>query len=410
MKILSFVEGASTHKGGLGLVGVPMITKSLADRGHQEVLVIGGHVNPGRESFVQPDIAAAMQARAGSGTFGIVTFLARNRWAFAPSILWHGWRYARDVDFITLHSLYSFPVLAGYLLARLYRKPYGLWPHGVLFPVQRRIGVGRKMIYDWLIARHILNHASALIFDAPGEREEAYRLGLTPPSIVIPHGFDASEFERLPPKGLFRAKYFDGHLGPLLLYLSRLNAKKGLDLLVQAFALVANQVPSVRLAIVGKGDPPSFESEVKGWLHEHSLEKYTSLPGLLIGQERLQAFADADVFVFPSEAENFGFAMFEAMACRVPVIISDTIDYAIEVQRYEAGLVVRRDPQEFANAILKLLLDSDLRKRMGENGLRMAQAYSWEACGEKVERTIQCILHGKPLPSDLTLEEGTPTC
>jgi glycosyltransferase involved in cell wall biosynthesis len=165
---------------------------------------------------------------------------------------------------------------------------------------------------------------------------------------------------------------------------------------------VADQVPDARLAIVGRGDPVSFEAEVKGWLHEHSVENRTVMPGLLVGQERLEAFADADVFVFPSIAENFGFAMFEAMASRIPVVVSDTLDYATEVQRYETGLVVRRDPQEFANAIVRLLGDPDLRHRMGENGLQLARTYSWETCGEKIERTIQCVLEGKSLPVDLT--------
>jgi glycosyltransferase involved in cell wall biosynthesis len=261
MKVLSFVEGANPRKGGLGLVGVPMIARSLADRGHQEVLVIGGRVNPGRESFVQADVDSALKQRSGLGRFGIVTFASWKRWAFAPAILWRLRRYVREADFITLHSLYSFPVLAGYLLTRLYRKPYGLWPHGVLLPAQRRISVGRKKIYDWLIARRIISQASALFFSARGEREEAYKLGLTPPSVVIPHGFDAREFERLPPRGQFRVKYLDGHQGPLLLYLSRLNAKKGLDLLVKAFALVINQMPNTRLAIVGSGDPPGRSEE-----------------------------------------------------------------------------------------------------------------------------------------------------
>jgi glycosyltransferase involved in cell wall biosynthesis len=405
MKILSFVEGANPRRGGLGLVHVPMIVKSLVDRGHEGVLVIGGRVNPGREHLVQPDVDRAIQQKSGAGKFGIVTFPAWDRWAFAPSMIWRVWRYAHDADFVILHSLYSFPVLSGYLFARLFKRPYGLWPHGVLLPVQRRIGVHKKIVYDRLIARRILNQASVLFFTSQPEREETYRLGLTPPSVVIPQGFDAQEFATLPLRGLFRGKYLSGHSGPLVLYLSRLNAKKGLDLLIKAFALVANQVPSVRLAIVGRGDPPSFEFEVKGWLHEYGLEKSASLPGLLIGQEKLQAFADADVFAFPSEAENFGQAMFEAMGSGIPVVVSDTLDYATEVRRYEAGLVVRREPQEFANAILKLLRDSDLRKRMGENGLRLARAYSWEACGEKVERAIQCILQGKPLPADLTLEK-----
>ena len=405
MKVLSFVEGANLHKGGLGLVGVPMIAKSLADRGHQGVLVIGGRVNPGREAFVKPDVATSTKERSGQGTFGIVTFPAWSRWAFAPAILWRLRRYAREADFIVLHSLYSFPVLAGYLLARLYRKPYGLWPHGVLAPVQRQISVGKKKVYDWLFARKIINNASVLFYSASGERNETYDLHLKPPSVVIPHGMEIQEFINLPPRGEFRSRYLSGHSGPLILFLSRLNPKKGLDTLVRAFALVVEKMPSVRLAIVGSSDPPEYGRLVAKWIKEYNVSDYVVMPGLLIGREKLQAFADAEVFVFPSEAESFGFALFEAMASRIPVVVSDTLDYAIEVQNHEAGLVVRRRPDEFADAIVKLLSDSDLRHRMGYNGLQLVRAYSWENCGEKIERAIECILQGKSLPADLTLEK-----
>jgi len=405
VKVLSFVEGANPRRGGLGLVGVPNIVRSLAERGHQVVLNVAGRVSPGAERFVQPDINTALQQKSGLGTFGIVTYPACGWWAFAPTMPWRLGQHVRDADFISLHSLYSFPVLAGYLLARLCHKPYGLWPHGVLAPFQRRVHAGRKKIYDWIIARHILNYASAIFYSAPGEREEARPLGLTSPSVIIPHGFDAQEYVQLPHRGQFRAKYLQGHSGPLVLFLSRLNTKKGLDILAQTFALVVRQMPEARLAIVGSGDPREFESQVKGWLQECGIDYCAVMPGLMIGQEKLQAFADADVFVLPSYAENFGFAVFEAMASRVPVVVSDTLNYAEEIRCYEAGLVVRREPQEFAAAILKLLSGPGLRRRMGQNGLRLAQVYSWESCGEKVERTIRCILQGQPFPTDLTLNE-----
>ena len=405
MKVFSFVEGANSRRGGLGLVGAPGITKSLADRGHQVVLIVAGRVSPGAEQFVQPDLSSALRQKSGAGTFGIVTYPSYGGWAFAPAMLWALRSHIRNADFISLHSLYSFPVLVGYLLARIYHKPYGLWPHGVLAPFQRRVSAGKKRVYDWIIARRILNEASVLFYSATGERDEVRPLGLMPRSVIIPHGFDAEEYIQLPPRGDFRTKFLRGHQGPLVLFLSRLNAKKGLDILTQAFAMVLEQMPEARLAIVGSSDPLKFESRVEGWLHECGIDYQAIMPGLLIGQEKLQAFVDADVFVLPSEAENFCFAMFEAMASRIPLVVSDTLNYAAEIRRNQAGLVVRRDPREFANAILKLLMDSALRKRMGENGLGMAQAYSWEVCGERLERTIWCVLQDKPIPKDLTLNE-----
>jgi len=403
MKILAFVEGANPRRGGLGVGGAPGIMRSLAHRGHQVVLNIAGKVNPGAEQFVQPDVNSALCRKSGAGTFGIVTYPTCGNWAFAPSMLRVLRGYIREADFIALHSLYSFPVLAGYLLARIYHKPYGLWPHGVLAPFLRRVSAGKKRIYDWIIARRILNEASVLFYTATGERDEVRPLGLVSSSVIIPHGFDVKEYMQLPSRGGFRTRFLRGNQGPLVLFLSRLNAIKGLDILAQAFAMVLEQMPEARLAIVGSGDPPQFESRVKGWLRECGINGQTIMPGLLIGQEKLQAFADADVFVLPSEAENFCFAMFEAMASRIPVVVSDTLNYADEIRQYQTGVVVRRDPREFANAILRLLKTPDLRRFMGENGLRMAQRYSWEVCGERVERTIQCILQGKSLPEELTL-------
>ena len=404
MKVISFVEGANPRGGGLGLVGVPRISKSLADRGHEVVLNVAGRAVPGADPFIMPNANCALHPQRKAGEFTIVTFPAYARWAFAPSMLWSLRRYAANADFVSLHSLYSFPVLAGYMLARLNHKPYGIWPHGVLAPFQRRVSQRKKNIYDWLIARRILNQASVLFYSAVGERDEARSLGLRPPSVVIPHGFDTQKYLHLPSGEQFRTKYLKGHQGPLVLFLSRLNAKKGLDLLIQAFSLVVKKMPNTRLAIVGSGDPPKFEMQVKSWLTEYGIENYTIMTGFISGPEKLMAFSEADVFVLPSQAENFGFANFEAMASKIPVVISDTLNYANEIKSYEAGLVVRRDPKEFAEAILKLLNDQYLRQRLGQNGFRLAYSYSWETCGEKMEQSIQCILQGRTPTKDLALE------
>ena len=107
----------------------------------------------------------------------------------------------RASDFVTLHSIYSFPVLAGYCLARFYRKPYAIWPHGVLAPFQREVSKKKKWLYDRLIARQILNHASVVFFSAAGEREEAASLGLRAPSVVVPDAIEAAEFASLPARG-----------------------------------------------------------------------------------------------------------------------------------------------------------------------------------------------------------------
>jgi len=401
MKMFSFVEGAHPRRGGLGLTGVPHIIGGVAKLGHTCVLMVSGNIIAGAESLVKHNIHEALQNKYGSGTFGIVTYPTYFNWTFAPSLFWQLNGYFRDVDFVSLHSFYSFPVLVGYLFCRHYHKPYGIWAHGVLAPVQREISKGKKNIYNLLIMKHIINNASLIFYSAIGEREEARPMRYKTQSVIIPHGFNAKDFYTLPSRGQFRRKYLRGYIGPLVLFLSRLNAKKGLDILVKAFSIVIKQMPEARLAIVGSGDPPGFESKVKEWLKASDVVNYSVMPGLLVGAEKLQAFADADVFVLPSEAENFGFAVFEAMACRIPIVVSDTLNYAKQFSDNQTGLIVRREPKAFAKAILTLLRNPDLRNEMGQNGLRMARAFSWEECCRKVEMAIKSILQNKPFPGEL---------
>jgi glycosyltransferase involved in cell wall biosynthesis len=401
MLIIGFMEGADPARGGLGLVGVATILRGVAARGHDVALVAGGACTPGQESFLTPSVERALEQKHGSGCFGIVTVRAARTWSFSPAILWKLNRHVRRADFVSLHSLYSFPVLAGYLLARFHGVPYGLWPHGVLATVQRRISICKKRVYDRLIARPVLKRASVLFFSAVGERDQSREVAEGTPSVIIPDGIDMADFDRVPPRGRFRRRYVDQHEGPLIVCVGRLNAKKGLDLLIESVRRVAEYQPNVRAAIIGPADPPEFKERVVSWMKDAGVESVTRLTGPVSVNEKMEALADADVFVSASEAENFGFAIFEAMACRVPVVVSDTLDYAEEIRARGAGLAVRRDPNSFADAILKLLNDETLRSRMSAKGRELAESFSYENTGRKVERTIHSIVERRPLPQDL---------
>jgi glycosyltransferase involved in cell wall biosynthesis len=399
MKIVGFSEGVRGDFAGL--VAVPMILRSTAARGHSVVLLVAGRAIAGRENFVVPDCERALARKEGLGTFGIVIGQARTRWACSPSLLWRSSGLVRESDFVTLHSLYSFPVLAGYLLARLHRKPYGIWPHGVLAPIQRQISVLKKYVYHKLFADRILRNASVLFYSAQGEREEAASLGLPAPSVVVPDGFDPGEFAILPERGQFRKRFLNAHAGPLVLFLARVHAKKGVDLLIGAMRRVIAEKPDARLAIVGPPDPASFHKQVQRWLEESGIAAQTVVPGVAGAEMRLQAFADADVYVLPSYAENFGFSVFEAMACGVPVVVSDSLNYAGEIAESGAGLAVPRTTQEFSAAILHLLAQPDLRRHMGSCGRLLAHKYSLEETGAKVETTVESILRQRPFPPEL---------
>ena len=160
--------------------------------------------------------------------------------------------------------------------------------------------------------------------------------------------------------------------------------------------------PDTKLVIAGGPDPPAFAEEIARSICEAGVGDATVVTGILDEDDKRAAFADCDVFVMPSIAENFGFSMFEAMACRRAVVCSDTINYAAEVRRSEAGLVVPRKPENIAAAILELLRDPAYRAAVADRGFALANRYGWEACGLRLETAIQCILAKRPFPAELT--------
>jgi glycosyltransferase involved in cell wall biosynthesis len=324
MTIFNFVEGVWPRKGGVGIGCVPQIGMSLARQGVHVVLVSGDPPTPGYESFVQPDVAAALRQEFGRATFAIVSHPAWGKYTFAPSVFWRVGPAVAKADVLALHSLYSFPVLAAYVLARLYRKPYVLWPHGVLSSFQRGVSRRKKWIYDRLIGRRILKGASAVICTGEGERDDVLSLNFTKRSVVIPHGIDLSDYASLPERGRFRARYFPGHQGPLIIYLGRLAVIKNLELLIEAMARLLPAIPEARLAIIGPADPPPFARTVSAWVKRHGIESQTVLTGPITNLRlKQEALVDADLFVMPSHAENFCHALFEAMAASLPAVVSD---------------------------------------------------------------------------------------
>jgi len=403
MRIFNFVEGAWPRKGGVGIGCVPKIGLSLAANGVEVVLVSGGAPTPGYEGLVAPTVSGALRNRLGRGSFGIVSTSSWGKYAFAPSIFWRLGRDAQHTNVIALHSIYSFPVIAGYLLARFWQKPYVLWPHGVLSPFMRRIGRRKKWIYDRLFARRIVRGAAAVICTGEGERQESVEFSNR--TVVIPHGIEIKKFESLPPRGRFRAQYLDNHQGPLLLYLGRLAKVKNLELLIRAFAQVLASTPDARLALIGPADPVSFDQTIADCLRRHNVTAQTILTGPITDlQAKKEALIDADLFVLPSHSENFCHALFEAMATGLPSIVSNSINYATEIVSHGAGLALNREPGQFADAIVELLRNPDMRKTMGANARRLAAGYSWEKCGERIALTLQSIVTRQPLPADLALQ------
>ncbi|MFB1490696.1 MULTISPECIES: glycosyltransferase [unclassified Thiocapsa] len=294
-------------------------------------------------------------------------------------------------DIIHIHGLYRFPSTFSAWLARRYGAPYIICPHGALDPylyARSSTSIALKRLYERWLDLPNLHGASAVHYTAEDERRLASFLHLRSPSFVVPNGIDWGPFETLPGRGAFRETLAIGQ-APLLLFLGRLHHKKGLDILIPAFQAVSRAIPLARLAIVGPSND-GYGDQVRHWVRELALEEAVTFVDFLTGTDLLQAYVDADVFVLPSYTENFGMTVVEAMACELPVVISNRVNIHSVITDAGAGIVTDCDADEFAHAVVALLEDPDQCREMGARGRFAAhERYTWPGIVEALTREYE---------------------
>jgi glycosyltransferase involved in cell wall biosynthesis len=262
-------------------------------------------------------------------------------------------------DVVHIHALWEHLQHYAARAAQRAGKPYVFSPHGMLDPWSLKQSALVKRIYMALRLRRNLNRATLLHYTAELEKQLVQPLGLTPGGVVIPNGLRLDEFEQLPERGTFRRKFPQLGQRPIVLFLSRVHYKKGLDLLVPAFAQAKLQ-PDAMLVIAG---PPAkgYLTEVQAMVRQHGLEDRTIFTGMLRGLARIEAMVDADLFVLPSRQENFGIVIIEALAAKCPVVISDQVNIHREITAAGVGGVVPLDITKLAAEINRWMTEHALR-------------------------------------------------
>ena len=321
-----------------------------------------------------------------------------SRWVTSPAMARALRAHTSEFDVIHIHSLFMFSTLAAAHYARKHRVPYIVRPHGSLDPFLRRRGRLKKFIYTGLIEKRNLDRATAIHYTSRDERDLAAPVGIKAPSVVVPLGVNLEEFESLPVPGTFRSRYPETREKDLVLFLGRLHFKKGLDLLLQSFRKVAAQLPNVHLVVAGPDDA-GVTPKMKAWLANAGILNRATFTGMLTGTMRLAALKDADVWMLPSYTENFGLAVVEAMACRLPVVITDRVNIWREVDEGQAGMVTPCDASALSAAVISLFENPDLRRSLGANAYRLvAEQFTWERSARRMVAVYEDLV-GERAPS-----------
>ena len=318
------------------------------------------------------------------------------RWAFS----WNFMRTLRSelkkTDIVHIYSLYLFTTSITAHYCCLYGVPYLLHPHGSLDPfLRRRRNRIIKAVYHPTIECRNWDNAAAIHYNSQEEMDLAHdALKIKAPGVVVPCALNIGEYSNLPPYGTFREKYPALKGKRILLFLSRINFKKGLDILAKAFGEVVRKRSDTRLVIVGPDDE-GYGKAVRKWLAEEDALDKAIFTGMLLGEDKMAAFRDSDVFVLPSYTENFGIVVIEALACKLPVVISNRVNIWREIADAGAGTVVKCDPGELAAALLQLLDDPALCQKLGQNGRRLVEEkFTWNKVTDQMIAVYNDVLNG----------------
>ncbi len=292
-------------------------------------------------------------------------------------------------DLLHLHSIFRWPTWMAARVARGKSIPYILSPRGMLVKslIQRK-NPFLKTLWIQLVEKGNIERAAGIHFTSPLEETEAKRFHFSwPPAAVIPNGLDVQESQpgngNISPqiKSLLDRK-------PMLLFIGRVNWKKGLDRLI----LSLPAIPKAHLVIAGN-DEEGYQKVLENLARKAGVSQRVSYAGYVDGTEKIALLKSADLFVLPSYSENFGNSVLEAMAVGCPVVVAADVGLSDTVQESGAGRVINGDPKQMAEDINHLLAHRELRNEMGARGKEVVRSqFDGQKVGNDMLATYQQCL------------------
>ncbi len=293
-------------------------------------------------------------------------------WAeFSPELYTWIKAHGNEYDIIHIHGVWHFAGVAPYL-ARI-KTAKCITTHGLLDRWTIGKGYWKKYLFGLLFQKRILRNTELIQINNTDEQDDLKRfLGFEHPNVkIIPNGMNLEDFSKLPVKGIFRDKFQIPDDKKIILFMSRINLKKGLDLLLPAFKEVASQRSDCLLILAGSDD--GYLTETQHFIKEKFLEKSVKLVGMLTGNDKLAALSDADIFVLPSHSEGFSIATLEALISGVPSLLSDRVGFGEAIKESNAAHLVKLNQESISEGLLKMLDDEEYCKTLSKNGITLVE-------------------------------------
>ena len=288
----------------------------------------------------------------------------------------------RLASFDIVH-IYGFYDLLGPTVARACRRmgvPFVFEPMGMFRPIVRNIPL--KWIYRRALGNSMVLGARRVVATSEQEQKELVEEGLPPEQVVVRwNGIEAPAC--FPVTGTFRRQWHIAEGAKVVLFLGRMVSKKSPELLLEAFARWQSGAsgrssnPPAMLVLAGPQESNGYRKELETLARRLGLDRQVLFTGPLYDDAKWSAYCDADLFVLPSQNENFGNTAAEAIVCGTPVLVTEHCGIAPLVQG-RAGEVVPHECAALAGALGRLLDDEALRKHLRQGCVEVARALDWD--------------------------------
>ncbi len=246
-------------------------------------------------------------------------------------------------DVVLINCIWQYNAYAAYKALAGTGIPYAVFAHGMLDPYFKQrypLKHLKKTLYWRGILHRILHNANTVLFTCEEEKILArqsfkpYRVTET----VIPYGTFGPDCDTTAATEEFLARWPHLRGKRLAIFMSRIHPKKATDILIQAFTNSLARDPAWHLVIAGP-DETGWQKELEAMAAGLGVADKITWTGMLKGAIKWGALTASEIFVLPSHQENFGIVVAEAMACNLPVIISNKVNIWREIESYEAGLI-----------------------------------------------------------------------
>lgn len=301
---------------------------------------------------------------------GVMVYFHRRKFGdyfYSSSLAKRCFETINTFDFVYLNSSWVFPLIPACLSSKKFRTKYIITPRTSFMRNSWTGKYIKKFVYHRLVERSLINSAEAIHYTSEIEKRESAWLDLIPRSFVVPNPTDTSEFSQLPERGTFRNRINISDHTFIILFLGRLEHRKGIDIAIEAFASVSTDFPDAVLVIAGP-DKRGYKSSLVSLVHSLQLADKVLFTDYLDEVDRIRALVDSDLFVLTSRSENFGMSVIEAMAVGLPVLISDKVGLKESVIDSKSGIVLPVDIEQIAKQLRELMNERSGLEEMRGNG------------------------------------------